>query len=247
MNIRDYSLFFQETEYLTADEIDKNIWLTMKALGFCRVESAASMLSYLSDTTRVDLTVQSLNHAAKSSIAKSLTHSQKYLVPVLALQQAELQVKIEFSTPTKGNRLAAQKILAALQDAGDCDLVRTPDQGWLDLSKSVVHLNEILSAMAPQSPPATIGPKMPSGFEVLVAAAKAGCFRDMNSGEAEHLHALELRQHLTTGRNSRFPVEVQAMAISAISLVAYMSLSVLPQQVMASPLTAIAHTFSFLN
>ncbi len=247
MSNRDYALFFQDTNCLTAAEIDKNIWLTMKSLGFSKIETEASMLRYQSESMTVDLTTEPLNHEARSKAAKSLATSQKYLIPVLASQHSVVKASIQTTAAGAEDQQLNQKMLAALQDAGECDLVQTPDQGWFDLSNSVAQLDEILSTLSPQPQAKGFDSKMPAGFEILVAASKTGCIRDMNSGELEHLHALELRQNLTARRTSRVPVEVQAMAISAISLVAYMSFSVLPQQVMASPLNAIAHTLGFLN
>lgn len=247
MSNRDYALFFQDTNCLTAAEIDKNIWLTMKSLGFSKIETEASMLRYQSESMTVDLTTEPLNHEARSKVAKSLATSQKYLIPVLASQHSVVKASIQTTAAGAEDQQLNQKMLAALQDTGECDLVQTPDQGWFDLSNSVAQLDEILSTLSPQPQAKGFDSKMPAGFEILVAASKTGCIRDMNSGELEHLHALELRQNLTARRTSRVPVEVQAMAISAIFLVAYMSFSVLPQQVMASPLNAIAHTLGFLN
>ncbi|MDG1531024.1 MAG: hypothetical protein P8Q99_06685 [Paracoccaceae bacterium] len=252
MSNRDYALFFQDTNCLTAAEIDKNIWLTMKSLGFSKIETEASMLRYQSESMTVDLTIEPLNHEARSKVAKSLATFQKYLIPVLASQHSVVKASIQTTAAGAEDQQLNQKMLTALQDAGECDLVQTPDQGWFDLSNSIAQLDEILSTLSPQPQAKGFDSKMPAGFEILVAASlvaasKTGCIRDMNSGELEHLHALELRQNLTARRTSRVPVEVQAMAISAISLVAYMSFSVLPQQVMASPLNAIAHTLGFLN
>ena len=111
MQKREYSLFFQNSEILNMTDVEKNIWLTLKSLGFSKVETEAAPLRYRSETATIDLNLQTLDRAAKTKIAESMAASQKYLIPTLAGQKFVLRAMIAFTAkgPSASRLLAEQK------------------------------------------------------------------------------------------------------------------------------------------